>query len=357
MTNEELLKVIEEAEASGATELDLSNSGITELPQEICQLTKLEKLRLDGNPLCCPPLEICNQGMEAIRQYFAEFDSGTQILNEVKILLVGEGAAGKTSLVKQLFGEEFNEREDTTLGISIRDLPVKAEGREIKANIWDFGGQEIQRAMHQFFLSKRSLYVLVLDVRKDEQPERWLRYIETFGGDSPILIVLNKIDENPSFDVNRSQLREKFPSILGCYPTSCKTGTGIAEFKKALKAELAKVKMTAIRWPKNWLAVKQRMKLMDKHCIKAEDYEAICKDAGITEEASRETLLNFLHDLGVAVHFKGFVLNDMCLLRPDWVTNAVYKIITAKETADRDGRLSLTEECAQHPQAAGRGKV
>ncbi|MCI5183947.1 MAG: hypothetical protein D3921_15755, partial [Candidatus Electrothrix sp. AW1] len=51
---------------------------------------------------------------------------------------------------------------------------------------------EIMHATHQFFLSHRSLYVLVLDVRRDERPEHWLRYIETFGGDSPVLVVLNK---------------------------------------------------------------------------------------------------------------------------------------------------------------------
>lgn len=48
MTKAELLKVIEEAKASGVTELDLRKKGITALPQEICQLTKLETLRLDG---------------------------------------------------------------------------------------------------------------------------------------------------------------------------------------------------------------------------------------------------------------------------------------------------------------------
>jgi GTPase SAR1 family protein len=135
----------------------------------------LETLRLDGNPLCCPPLEICAQGIEAMRQYFAELDNDTQVLNEVKILLVGEGAAGKTSLVNRLFGEAFDEHQDSTDGISIRGWEPKADGRKIKANIWDFGGQETQRATHQFFLSKRSLYILVLDNRKNEKPDLWRR--------------------------------------------------------------------------------------------------------------------------------------------------------------------------------------
>ncbi len=86
MTNEELLKVIEEAKASGATTLDLSSQGFTTLspklfqltnltvlhldgnelsvlPPEICQLTKIKKLWLQGNPLTSPPQEIALKGM------------------------------------------------------------------------------------------------------------------------------------------------------------------------------------------------------------------------------------------------------------------------------------------------------
>jgi hypothetical protein len=43
-------------------------------------------------------------------------------------------------------------------------------------------------ATHQFFLSKRSLYILVLDGRKEEDAEYWLKHIESFGGDSPVLM-------------------------------------------------------------------------------------------------------------------------------------------------------------------------
>ncbi|MBT4627428.1 MAG: hypothetical protein HOC63_12145, partial [Rhodospirillales bacterium] len=64
-------------------------------------------------------------------------------------------------------------------------------------------------ATHQFFLSHRSLYILVLDGRRDEKTEYWLKNIESFGGNSPILIVMNKIDQNPSFELNQRFLKEK----------------------------------------------------------------------------------------------------------------------------------------------------
>ena len=387
MMNEELLKVIEEVKASKATALDLSLNQLTALPPElfqlryltwlnlsgnqlnslpsaiskltnltwldlsgnqlnslpleICKLPNLETLRLGDNPLCCPPLEICNKGIEAMRQYFAELNSGTQLLNEVKILMVGDGEAGKTSLVKRLFNEVFDQAENPTHGINIRGWDVEVGGRKLKANIWDFGGQVMQHATHQFFFSKRCLYILVLDGRREEEPDYWLHHIKSFGVDSPVLVVTNKQDISPQYNLDHANLQQKYPNIRRFFRTSCKNDTGIVQFKKALIDKLAKVEMTAIRWPKNWLTVKQRMEQMNEHYIKAEDYEAICQEADITEKESRETLLDFLHDLGVAVHFKDFILDAMHVLRPDWVTKAVYRLVTAEETIQKGGRLEV----------------
>ncbi|MCI5159949.1 MAG: hypothetical protein D3906_16285, partial [Candidatus Electrothrix sp. AUS1_2] len=172
------------------TKLYLFGNQLTELPSEIVQLTNLKELDLDDNPLISPPLEIAKQGMDAIRSYFADLEGGSRLLAEVKVILVGEGASGKTSLTRCLRGEPFNPKEDTTHGIRIKKWRISGAVRPIRCNLWDFGGQEIMRATHQFFLSRRSLYVLVLDGRRDEQPEYWLRYIESFGGGSPVLVVL-----------------------------------------------------------------------------------------------------------------------------------------------------------------------
>lgn len=321
--------------------LYLNNNQLITLPPEICQLTRLTVFSLSDNPLISPPLEVASKGKQAIRQYFASLQPEDQPLNEVKILLVGDGAAGKTSLVKQLLGQAFDQHEDTTHGINIQGWEQEVGGRKIRINIWDFGGQEIQHATHQFFLSKRSLYVLVLDGRKDERMEYWLRHIEAFGGDSPVLVVLNKMDSNPSFDVNRPFLLEKYPGIRDFFRISCKSSTGVAQFKEALLTELDKVEMIGTVWPGSWFAVKQRLEQLDRPYISAEEYKGICKEAGITEAQSCEVLVDFLHDLGVAVHFKEFILDAMHVLDPIWVTEAVYKIITAEKMADRKGLLSL----------------
>ena len=171
------------AELKNLTVLYLSQNKLTSLPVEIAELKNLTVLDLSGNPLEFPPLDIARRGIEAIRSYFISVEGERRALNEVKVLLVGDGGAGKTALVKQVLGEDFDTHEPQTHGINLRDWNLG----DIHVHFWDFGGQEIMHATHQFFLSKRSLYILVLDGRRDEKTEYWLKHIESFGGDSPIL--------------------------------------------------------------------------------------------------------------------------------------------------------------------------
>jgi len=350
------------AELKNLTELNISGNQLTSLSPEILEsgidikweYNSTEKgIFLKGNPLENPPIEIVKQGKEAVSNYFKSLEGEKKPLNEVKVLLVGDGEAGKTSLVKRIFGEEVDGNESQTQGINIRKLPVNNEDREIKANFWDFGGQEIMHATHQFFLSKRSLYVLVLDGRKDEKPEYWLKLIENFGGNSPVLVVINKIDQNPAFELNMKFLREKYPSIREFYRLSCKSGEGIEDFLKALENELKTVKHLEIKWPISWFNVKSRLEEICpscpstkvngncEHCnfIEYKQYEAICDEEGIKSESAQNTLVDFLHDLGIILHFRDIPLLNTYVLEPQWVTNAVYKIVNSKEIAESKGIL------------------
>lgn len=324
--------------------LDLSRNKLSEIPESITQIDALEELNVKNNPLREPPIEIADRGIEAIRNYFAS-RSGEVLrpLNEVKVLFVGEGGAGKTSLVNRLLDKEFDPNENQTYGINIDPWKFVADGTPVTAHLWDFGGQVIMRATHQFFLSKRSLYVLVLDGRKEENPEYWLKHIESFGGDSPVLVVLNKIDEHPSFDVNRRFYKEKYPGIVGFYPISCARiqESGIPEFKRAFFDSLSTVEMLRTEWPEPWFAVKEKIEAMDDPFIGVDTYNDYCDDANIIGESSRNTLVQFLHDLGRIVHFPDFELHDTHVLDPKWLTAAVYAIINSKTLARNRGLLNL----------------
>jgi len=322
--------------------LDLAGNQLTALPPEITQLTNLTSLDLESNPLKEPPPEIAEQGIKAIAEYFKSLEGEKQPLNEVKVLLVGDGYSGKTSLVKQIRGEKFNKSEPQTHGINIRDWKIQVGDKDIIVHFWDFGGQEIMHATHQFFLSRRSLYILVVDGRKDEKIEYWLKHIESFGGDSPILVVLNKMDENPGFDVNRRFLQEKYKGIKSFHRISCAKKTGIDELSQALSQALLEVKILETTWPTSWFNVKTCLEKMRKRFISYKAYRRICSKNNVTEKSSQDTLVDFLNDLGVILHFKELRLKDTHVLEPRWVTQAVYRIINSEQLANTHGVLNLT---------------
>lgn len=307
-----------------------------------------KKLRNDllsvGNSYEMPPLEIVTKGKDAVNDYFQSLKEGEDLpLNEVKVLILGEGGVGKTSLVKCLLDEKFNENEEETPGININlwTFKDKKSETEVRTRIWDFGGQEIMHATHQFFLSKRCLYILVLDGRYGEKPGYWLKYIESFGGDSPVLVVLNKIDVNPGFKVNQKHLKEKHKNIKKFFRISCKTKQGIASFMSGLKNILLNVGMLKTKWPPNWFNVKIHLEKISKSFISYEEYRGICIDEKIEDEKIQTTLLEFLHDLGIIVHYPDIDLEDTYVLDPQWVTEGVYKIINSKKIAVNKGILKL----------------
>ncbi|MCS3685284.1 leucine-rich repeat domain-containing protein [Salinibacter ruber] len=310
----------------------------------------VDGIYLEGNPLEYPPPEILKEGEDAIHSYRASLAGERHPLNEVRMLLVGDGAAGKTSLMKRLLGEPFDEDQSQTHGINIRrwdvELPSSngmTDSDALRAHLWDFGGQEIMHATHQFFLSKRSLYIVVLDGRRDEQPEYWLKHVQNFGGDSPILVVLNKKDENRGHDINRKSLLRKYPNIVDFYPLSCKTDYGLKDLEAEIKDTLAGLNMRRMPFAENWGRVKAGLADMETDYIRLEDFREMCREEGITDRHAQRTLLSFLDRLGVVLHFEDFELPDTHVLNPEWLTNAVYDVINHPMVAENGGELALED--------------
>jgi len=322
--------------------INLSNNHLMILPKEIGDIAGAVKLEVHGNPLKEPPVEIANKGIKAIKEYFDSLEKEKkQAINEVKVLLVGDGGAGKTSFVKQIFNMKFDKNESQTHGININDFDFTINNKHVKVHFWDFGGQEIMHATHQFFLSKRSVYILVLDGRKDEKVVYWLKHIQSFGGNSPVLVILNKQDENPGFQVDRRTLQENYPIIKGFFPVSCKTRYGIESFVKVLKKIISEVELIKTTWPQNWFSIKSQLEKMEEPYISYHAYQCLCVDENIADESSQDVLLDFLNDLGVILHFDDFNLLDTHVLEPKWVTEAVYKIINSQFLIEKAGIFEL----------------
>ncbi len=257
---------------------------------------------------------------------------------------MGQGSVGKTSLVKQLMEGQYNPHEPQTDGLSVRTWGVHVNSKDVRLNIWDFGGQEIYHATHQFFLTKRSLYLLVCNCRTSEDENRieyWLKLIQSFGGGSPVLIVGNKKDEQP-FDINRQALRKKYPNICDIIETSCQTGEGITDLTAKITEEVGKLQDVYNLLPLSWFQVKEQLEALDRDFISYGEYIGICYQNQICEEQSQNQLIDLLHNLGLVLNFRTHdFLQNTNVLNPDWVTQGIYALLS-DETLKTQGKGILT---------------
>jgi hypothetical protein len=186
-------------------------------------------------------------------------------------------------------------------------------------------------ATHQFFLTERSLYLLVINTREDELANRieyWLKLIESLGNQAPVIIVGNKIDDHP-LDLDRHGLQTKYPNIKGFIGTSCATGLGISELKQKITAIIAnEMPHVFDPIPVKWLNLKDKLEQDDRDYITYQEYEQKCIETGITRESSRHTLVRLLHELGIVLNFTDDKrLKDTNVLNPEWVTVGAYRVI------------------------------
>ncbi|MET7393519.1 COR domain-containing protein [Dactylosporangium sp. NPDC005572] len=323
--------------------LDLRDNGITVAPQGLDRLSALRYLDLRQNDLPVPP-EILEKPHEApsIVDYLARVATNTRPLNEAKLLVVGEGSVGKSSLIRRLVRDDFDPHESKTEGIDITRWKLMVDDTETTLNTWDFGGQEIMHATHQFFLTRRSIYLLVIDVRQGEEQNRveyWLKLIQTFSGGSPIIIVANKGDQ-AILDIDQRGLKNKYPDIVGIVTTSCMRATGINELRRLLTDTVRDLPHVRDLLPSAFFEVKEQLEEMESDYISIEDYEQLCREQGILSRGPQEALVGFLHDLGTVLCFRDDPrLADTHILNPSWVTGGVYRILNSHLAAQRKGLL------------------
>ena len=314
----------------------LWNNQMTLIPESFLQLSGLTQLGLAGNPGLGIPDEILARGdaRRILTYYFAQ-RSDSKPLNEAKVLLLGRGGVGKTSLVRTLTIGEFDPHEKTTEGIKISDWSCQtAPNANVSAHIWDFGGQEMLHATHQFFLTARSLYLLVLNRRQDdcnEEFEYWLRLIRAFGGkDAPVIIVLNKQRSEP-FDVNRAGWTEKYPDNIKAFvQTDCADPASLTLLAESIRDHLAQMESLKAKFPTRWFAIKDRLSNMKDDYVTFDRYRAICSELGESDAELQTSLSGYLHDLGIALNYRDDPrLRFAYILKPEWVTDGIYALLHA----------------------------
>jgi internalin A len=332
---------------------------IATVPAEVSRLQELTTLRLDGQPVVHPPPEVVVKGALAIRNYWRQQqEAGVDYLAEAKLLIVGEAGAGKTSLSHKLRDHAYQLQPDqcSTQGLevapwrfptAVRTKKPNSESLlplDFRVNIWDFGGQEVYHATHQFFLTRRSLYLLVTDDRKEDTDfHYWLNAIELRSDNSPVLIVHNeKQDRRREIDLGR--LRERFSNLSKTVRINLATNRGLNDLSSEVQRHLESLPHIGVPLPSTWRAVRDALEQDPRDYISLDEYLAICERCGFKRHEDKLQLSSFLHDLGICLHFQDdAALKQTVILKPKWGTDAVHRLLDDSEVVDARGRFTARD--------------
>lgn len=153
-----------------------------------------------------------------------------------RVVLLGEAAVGKTSLVRRYTENVFDEEYKQTIGTTFatKDIDVTdTEGtvRKVRLNVWDMGGQSTYRELRRQFMKGASGAIVVYDITRPETfmaMNNWFESFKEICPDSPVLICANKVDLEDQRMVPHEpgmMLRDWFQAEY--FETSAKTGDAV----------------------------------------------------------------------------------------------------------------------------------
>jgi hypothetical protein len=228
--------------------------------------------------------------------------------------------------------KEGDKELKSTIGINIHEgwnFPYpKDKSVDFTTNLWDFGGQEVQYMTHQFFMTPRSLYVLVANDRKqDTEFDYWFRIINLLGregqsGCSPVLVVLNQINYKSGItNFNIGDYQKKYPNMqIELEKVDLSEDDG--RFERV--QETAQKMVTSLphiedELPKLWSIIRKKLverRKTDNH-INWSQFKEVCESEGLNEEIDQKYFSQYLHNLGVIVHYyDDWILKDFVILNP-----------------------------------------
>jgi len=337
-------------------ELQLGGASIPGIPEEA--------FTSDSNPFyynCLLPL----------RAHVLDLEVEAIPINNVKILVLGNGGVGKTQLCRHLAAEPFDPTVPSTHGIALRTIAPASEG-DATQYLWDFGGQDIYHSAHTLFMRTAAVFVvlwtpeqeaMVASDNDDDPLQRrhpltyWLDYVRTLGrADSPVVVVQSQCD-GPGQAVAVPPVDAGLLESFGCLSVcnfSARTPRGVASLKEALAdantylrdrdgissigrgRHLVWQQLEAWRQADQLLPAPQRL----YRTLSQAEFASLCEQFGGV--SSPEALLRFLHNKGVVFHSPDLFHNRI-LLDQSWALDAVYAVFergsTYPQIKANDGRF------------------
>jgi hypothetical protein len=326
---------------------------LTELPASLAQIESLRELDLRDNPLNPELAAAYEEGFEGVKRYLREMAKGAKKRYEAKLLILGDGNEGKTCVSRALRGLPFREQR-TTHGVDVEQWtfshPDDAADRakDITLNIWDFEGQEISHQTHQFFLTSQSMYLLVFKCRDQflmDRAEYWLDTIRARAPKAKVAVAITQCEERtPLVPLDRFQAQ--YGDLLAkewFFFVGCENGLNIEKLRTFLQRWAADLEFMGCPWPTSYERAEAEIKAKKRTThIGRDKLHAIFAKAGVGQE-SYEDAAAAMARLGAITQFADCPdLRDFVVLRPQWLTKAISKVMEDGQLSADQGEIALT---------------
>ena len=349
--------------------LFLNSNRLEDLPGALYDLPSLRGLYVNKNPLKDIPIyDWEGNKLNEWKTYYREILDGETKNYKAKLVFLGQGETGKSTLFKRLKNpnttiEFLKSTTSQTHGIETDQLvglkSIDEDGNEynIEISMWDFGGQEIQRNIHSFFLTENALFLLLRTARGVDDKyayfKRWFQTIETFGGpNSRVILVQNKAFGPEAYReaINQQSLQSEFPQLKDFIDIGGldgkNIGSGEGGLQYLIKKEILKLPKVGETIPKSWENIKAKLEHErsggEQFMIK-NDFLKLCTENDLEEESAIQ-ILEWLHQIGAIIHYrKNRNISKYVILDPQWLTKQVYAILLdgEQEIRNNDGRLGI----------------
>lgn len=156
---------------------------------------------------------------------------------DVKLVLLGDSAVGKTKLVERFLLKDYNPITNSTFALTLYEHTENLSGKDVQVTIWDTAGQGCFDELHPSFFYGADAAILVFDATRKEtyqHLESWHAQLISQRGQIPIIVVVNKQDLNPT--ITRTQFKWVKEHNYPIYYTSAAKGTNVFRvFQEAIK--------------------------------------------------------------------------------------------------------------------------
>ncbi len=161
---------------------------------------------------------------------------------KIKLVLIGNSAAGKTCIVQRMVNNMFTLNDNSTIGAA---YTIYSIDKNLKIEMWDTAGQERFHSLLPMYARGAEIVIIVIDIDKniDEQFVKWNKYIEDnqkrFSPHFKLFLLFNKYDLNEEFQLPKiilDQMQYTFISLV-----SAKSAHNIDKLKMHLEVTARKI--------------------------------------------------------------------------------------------------------------------